>query len=344
LNGDEKTVSGYSTDNYTQWACDYLKGEGRDQSKPWLLWLCYGAIHGPSTPAPRHLGQFRNAPVEPPADILPPREGKPEYLNRTQAWHKDAKGEIRAGATVAKFGDEGGRGKTHADWVRQVNECNLALDEGIGRVIECLRETGQLDNTLIVYSADQGFAMGEHGFRAKLAPYEANYNSALIVSMPSQLPQGKVCSSPACGGDLVATFCSFAGVKLPWEVHGRDLTPLLKSPEMKEEPRALLFEDMGQVYGSDTSPIPEDEKIYHGDVPRWVAIRYGKYKYIRTLVKGEMEEIYDLDSDPGELKNLALDPESKTLLADLRARTIAELRRTSAPFVDAMPATKQMMQ
>ena len=343
-NGVEKTVSGYSTDNYTQWACDYLKGEGRDKNKPWLLWLCYGAIHGPSTPAPRYLGQFKDAPVELPADILPPRDGKPDYLNRSQAWHKDAKGEIRAGATVAKFGDEGGRGKTHADWVRQVNECNLALDEGIGRVIECLRETGQLDNTLIVYSADQGFAMGEHGFRAKLAPYEANYNSALIVSMPSQLPQGKVCASPACGGDLVATFCSFAGVKLPWEVHGRDLTPLLKSPETKEEPRALLFEDMGQVYGSDTSPIPEGEKIYHGDVPRWVAIRYGKYKYIRTLLKGEMEEVYDLEADPEELKNLALKPENQKLLADLRARTIAELRRTSAPFVDALPATKQMGQ
>ena len=79
-------------------------------------------------------------------------------------------------------------------------------------------------------------------------------------------------------------------------------------------------------------------------MPRWVAIRYGKYKYIRTLLKGEMEEIYDLEADPEELKNLALKPESKMLLADLRAMTIAELRRTGAPFVEALPATKQMLE
>jgi arylsulfatase A-like enzyme len=340
-NGQEKTVTGYSTDNYTQWACDYLRGEGRDKDKPWFLWLCYGAIHGPSTPAPRHLGQFKDAPVEPPVDILPPRPEKPAYLNRAQAWHRDAKGEIRAGATAAAFGDEGGRGKTYADWVRQVNECNLALDEGIGRVLDCLRETGQLENTLVVYSADQGFAMGEHGFRAKVAPYDANYNSPLIVSMPGTLPEGKVCKSPACGGDLVATFFSIAGLKLPWEVHGRDLMPVLKSPEAREE-RVLLFEEMGQKYGSDTRPIPADEQIYHSDVARWVAIRYGKYKYIRTLLAGEMEEIYDVEADPQELSNLALKPENRALLADLRAKTVAGLRRTSAPFVDQLPPTRQM--
>jgi arylsulfatase A-like enzyme len=343
-NGVEKTVSGYSTDNYTNWACDYLRGEGRDKNKPWLLWLCYGAIHGPSTPAPRHLGQFKDAPVELPADILPPRPEKPAYLNRSQAWRKDADGQVRAGKTAAAFGDEGGRGKTHADWVRQVNECNLALDEGIGKVLECLRETGQLENTLVVYSADQGFAMGEHGFRAKVAPYDANYNSALIVSMPGRLPQGKVCASPACAADLTATFCAFAGVKLPWEVQGRDLTSVLKSPEAREAPRAMLFEEMGQIYGSDTSPIPTDEQIYHSDVPRWVAIRYGKYKYIRYLLAGEMEEIYDVEADPQELTNLALMPDNKQLLTDLRAKTVAELRRTSAPFVDALPPTKQMQQ
>src|SRR5205814_1946885 len=126
-------------------------------------------------------------------------------------------------------------------------ECALALDEGIGRVMAALRESGQLENTLVVFAADQGFAMGEHGFRHKLAPYEANFNSPLIVSFPGKLPEGKVFQSPACGGDLVSTFFAFAGLKLPWEVHGRDLTAVLKSPETREEPRVLLLEDMGQT-------------------------------------------------------------------------------------------------
>jgi arylsulfatase A-like enzyme len=341
-NGVEQTVGGYPTDNYTKWACDYIQGEGRDKAKPWFLWLCYGAIHGPSTPAPRHKGQFKGEPVEPPVDILPPRPEKPEYLNRSQAWHRGPKGEIIAGKTAAAFGDEGGRGKTYADWVRQVNECALALDEGIGRVMESLRESGQLENTLVVFAADQGFGMGEHGFRAKLAPYEATFNSPLIVSFAGKLPAGKVCESSACGGDLVSTFFSYAGIKLPWEMHGRDLTAVLKSPETREEPRAVLLEDMGQTFGRDTSPIPTDEHLYHGDVARWVAIRYGKYKYVRTLLAGEMEEIYDVEADPQELTNLALRAEQRALLTDLRARCVAELRRTGAPFVDALPATRAM--
>ena len=90
------------------------------------------------------------------------------------------------------------------------------------------------------------------------------------------------------------------------------------------------------------APIPTDEHLYHGDVPRWVAIRYGNLKYIRTLVEGEMEEMYNLESDPQELKNLAVVPYFRRSLSDLRSRCIGELRRTGAPFVDAMPRTKQM--
>ena len=99
---------------------------------------------------------------------------------------------------------------------------------------------------------------------------------------------------------------------------------------------------MGDVFGLDTYPIATDEHLYHNGVARWIAIRYGKYKYIRTLVAGEMEEIYDLEADPQELTNLALRPEHKALLADLRAKCVAELKRTGAPFVDSMPSTKQM--
>ena len=88
--------------------------------------------------------------------------------------------------------------------------------------------------------------------------------------------------------------------------------------------------------------IPTDEELYESNCPRWVAIRYGKYKYIRTLLAGEMEEIYDVEADPQELTNLALRPENRVLLADLRAKTVAELRRTKAPFVESMPASRQM--
>ena len=87
-------VEGYSTDNYTRWAVDYIKGEGRDAQKPWYLWLCYGATHSPTIPASRHLGTLQNAAAEVPSDILGPRPGKPSYLDATQGWKRGSSGEI----------------------------------------------------------------------------------------------------------------------------------------------------------------------------------------------------------------------------------------------------------
>ena len=81
---------------------------------------------------------------------------------------------------------------------------DLALDEGIGKVLAALEESGQLKNTLVIFTSDQGFAWGQHGFRHKLAPYDANIRSPLVISMPGTIAEGKVCRSPVGGADLVA--------------------------------------------------------------------------------------------------------------------------------------------
>src|SRR5690606_23820464 len=121
--------------------------------------LCYGAIHGPTTPASRHEGTLKSRSAELPAGILGPRPGKPRYLEKTQAWSRDAEGQV-----VTR------NGQTHTEWLQQLNECMMAIDEGVGQVIEALRQSGQLENTLVVYTSDQGFANGEHGMKQKVAP------------------------------------------------------------------------------------------------------------------------------------------------------------------------------
>ena len=133
----------------------------------------------------------------------------------------------------------------------------LALDEAVGKLVETLKETGQYNNTLIVFTSDQGFAWGQHGFRSKVAPYDANVRSPLIVSMPSKLPSGAVVDSPVGGVDLVPTFFSFAGLDLPWKMHGEDLTPLLTKPETKWN-RNLLAVHTARQYGSATNEIPTE--------------------------------------------------------------------------------------
>src|SRR5262249_50641309 len=146
--------------------------------------------------AARHKGSYKDAKVPEPVDLLGPFPGKPAYLKDTLAWKKNKDGRIIGtsnGNELAVGDDAGTSAQSYADWVRQVNECVPALDEGVGQLIATLKETGQLENTLVIYTADQGFAMGEHGMRHKLAPYDASYRSPLIVSMPGTVPAGKVC-------------------------------------------------------------------------------------------------------------------------------------------------------
>ena len=92
---------------------------------------------------------------------------------------------------------------------------------------------GQLDNTLIVFTSDQGFAWGQHGFRHKFAPYDANILAPMIMRLPGLIPAGTVCETPIAGQDIPPTFLSLIDMPLPWKMHGQDLTPLITNPDTR---------------------------------------------------------------------------------------------------------------
>src|SRR5262249_21768643 len=165
---------------------------------------------------------------------------------------------------------------------------------------------------------DQGFAMGEHGLRMKIAPYDASYRSPLIVSMPGTVAAGKTCKYTPNTPDLVATFFALAGVAPPRDLHGRDLLPLLKDPAMKWDP-PVLYEHTGHDFGDDVAKLLRDDpkKAIYQKVPWYTAVVQGGWKYVRYLQPGVPDEMYDLTTDPEELKNLAGDAkhaEKKTAL------------------------------
>ncbi len=323
--GETKLLKEYSTDRYTDWAVDFISGDGRDKEKPWYLWLCYGAVHGPYTPADRHKGDYDDINVPNPVDIFPPRPGKPDWAQDIRMWKPDSNG-------VPTL-----RNRTLTSWVRQYHQGVRAIDEGVSRLLKALDESNQRENTLIIFTSDQGFAWGQHGFATKLAPYDANIRSPLIVSMPSRLPEGVTVESPVAGVDLVPTFFSFAGIDLPWKMHGHDLTPVLQNPQA-DWPHPAMVTFTGRKYGSETDRIPEarDDHFLNG-IPWYVSLRQGKYKYIRSLVEGEIEELYDISADPEELTNLALQDGHASTLSHYRDATIAEMRRTGWKLVDHLP-------
>jgi arylsulfatase A-like enzyme len=262
-------------------------------------------------------------------------------MQKIDFWTKGPTGEpVLKGRNLDMLSVEsrpGIHGDTLSDWVRQYHQGVLAIDEGVGRLLKTLEETGQRDNTLIVFTSDQGFGWGQHGFRHKLAPYDSTIRSPLIVSMPGTLPENAVCPNPVSGVDLVPTFFSFAGIDVPWKMHGHDLTPLLKRPA-SSWPHPVLTTLLGRTYGSDTATIPAPMDQMIDGIPWWISLRQGRYKYIRTLIEGEIEELYDLQRDPEELTNLALQPQSSSTLRQFRQALIAELKRTDAALVDHLPA------
>ena len=346
-NEKPKLVKGYSTDNYTNWAIEYINGEGRDSDKPWYLWLCYGAVHGPFTPADRHLKDYQDIHVPEPADIYPPREGKPEYVRNFHFWErgKNGKSVERQVRKTAPVGMKDSPGRPLTDWVRQYHQGVLALDESVGRLMTALKSTGQDKNTLVVFTSDQGFAWGQHGLKSKVAPYDAAVAAPLIIRLPTGTGAvGKVIDAPVSGVDLPPTFFSQAGIDMPWKMHGHDLSPLLTGQNARWDHPAMLVHTAKQ-YGSNTNVVPPkgDPRLVHGPgVPWYVSLSRGKYKYVRTLVAGEMEELYDLNVDPHELQNLALDAQYHETVRKLRTETILELRRTDAKMADQLPSVRPL--
>ncbi len=205
----------------------------------------------------------------------------------------------------------------------------------MGRLLEALDQSDQLDRTFVVFTSDQGFAWGQHGFAWNIAPYDANMRVPFIVRLPGRVVRGEVCEHPVAAIDLVPTFFALAETPLPWKVHGHDLSPLFRNPGA-DWPYPVLLEHFCTEFGPQTDCARGGDDIVFG-VPWWLFLRQRRYKYIRTLEEDEIEELYDLESDPQELLNLALDSGHQRTLRDYRQRLLAELQRTDAGLVNSLP-------
>ena len=189
----------------------------------------------------------------------------------------------------------------------------------MGRLLDTLEETGQLDNTVIVFTSDQGFAWGERGYAWKVGPYDACLRMPLLVRYPPEAKAGGVVRSPVSIADVVPTILSFADLEVDWPLHGRNLRSSLQDPESGVAGRVLI-EHFLSSFGDQIESAVTDENNFTRTIPWWLAIVDGHHKYIRSLVPNEIEEVYDLAADPEEQNNLALSPKYLTARNAGRAR------------------------
>jgi arylsulfatase A-like enzyme len=199
---------------------------------------------------------------------------------------------------------------------------------------------GQLQNTLIVYTSDQGFAWGQHGFRHKWAPYDANLCAPMICHWPASIPAGTVCQELVSGLDIVRTFHSVAGIEPAWRMHGRDLAALLSKPQGAWQSTPMLLSNTWRLYGeafTEALAGKQWQAMQYAGSRTWLMMRKGPYKYIRYTVPGCIEELYHLENDPDELDNLAVQQKHHERLLQFRQEAEQEFRKREGGFVKHLP-------
>ncbi|QDT53478.1 Choline-sulfatase [Caulifigura coniformis] len=323
--GPPTPLNGYSVDRHTDMAVDFINSSGLksngDGGKPWLLWLCYSSPHKPCVPAPRHRGLLKDVQEIPEPASISKREGQPAYiatLPEIRRWD-NVKGQIRA-----------------------YQECVLAIDENVGRLMRELNDAGQLENTVVIFASDQGIAYGQHGLVGKKdAPYDATLRGPLIFRWPGHFAENHVVHDSVNATDVVRTLHEITGLAPLPTMDGMSLVPVLENPDHKLGRDAMLLTNVQNNMGQS---IPQMMKRTAAAVAAgekgeaimydWTMIRSGDYKYVAYAGPDREEEIYDLKHDPDELNNLAGDPEHKALLKELRKKAAVELRKTQSGFDD----------
>jgi len=358
-NGVVSEREGYVTDVITDLALEFL--ETRDRSRPFLLLYQHKAPHRNWMPDVRHLGLFADRDLPLPETFWDDYAGRPAaaaqdlrvadlYLSLDMklpesayeretgsgghadfdapaAWREayarltpaqQAAWNAHYGPIAEAFRRSPPTGRALAEWkaqryLKDYLRCVASIDENLGRVLDYLDAHGLTESTLVVYSSDQGFFLGEHGFYDKRFMYEESLAIPLLVRYPAALPAGRVSDALVLNLDVAPTLLDLAGVVVPAAMQGRSLRPLLDGPPPADWRRDFYYRYYEYPHG------------WHQVRPH-VGVRGERYKLIHFGADLDSWELYDLWTDPHELRNLY----GQAAYADLQSRLekrLAELRR-----------------
>lgn len=307
INGERKTIGGYVTDILTQMAVDFIE---KPRAEPFLLYISHKALHpnvtqlddGSTTAPPsgrrgfisadRHEGMY--------SEVTQPRRrnfgirptDKPALMRQIDDMPPLGPDTVTPDRTI-----------------QERQEMLMAVDDGLGMILKALQDTSTLDDTIVVFTSDHGYWYGEHGLSGeRRLAYEEAIRIPMLVSYPRRISAGTESSRIVLSIDLAPTLLEYAGVQLEDEeneMHGRSLVPLLEGHQ-EEWRSSFLIE-----YYSDTVYDRIRQMGYR-------AVRTDSFKYIQYTALQDMDELYDLRTDPYELNNIISDPGARPVLRDMQ--------------------------
>jgi arylsulfatase A-like enzyme len=324
-----RTIPGYVTDIITDLSIDFLKNRPKD--KPFFLMCHHKAPHRNWQPDEKHKAMFAKLTIPEPSTL------HDDYATRTDAirectqkvfydlTRRDLKLEPPAnlkgpelkewldvkptevhlqvdGKTLKLTGDALNAWK-YQRYMQDYLAVVQSIDDNVGRLLDWLDKNGLSSNTIVIYTSDQGFFLGDHGLFDKRFMYEDSINMPFMVRWPGVVKPGSVQPKMAINADFAPTFMEMAGLRVPSDMQGRSLVPLLKR-EVPSDWRTSYY------YRYYHDPGDHNTRAHYG-------VRTTTHKLIYFWKKDQWE-MYDLIKDPNELHNLYNDPSQKETVATLK--------------------------
>ena len=335
-NGQPTKHEGYTTDLITDITLEWLKE--RDKSKPFMVMCQHKAPHREWEPALRHLGHDHDRVYPEPvtlfddyagrglaehdqdmtiAKTMTPKDVKlvappqltPEQRESWDAYYEPRNEKYRA---ASLSGDDLVRWR-YQRYMHDYLGCIKAVDESVGRLLQFLDDEGLAENTIVVYTADQGFYLGEHGWFDKRWIFEESLRTPLVVRWPGVAAQGSVNESLVSNLDFAETFLDAAGLPVPDEMQGRSLVPVLKGETPDDWRQSFYY----QYY---EYPQPHHVRPHYGVVTE-------RHKLVHFYGPDtDYWELFDREKDPHELTSVYDRPEYAAVQQELH-QEVARLRQ-----------------
>jgi N-acetylglucosamine-6-sulfatase len=290
VDGQRVKQKGYITEELTDYAIDWLKQQ-KPSEKPFFLYLSHKAVHANFTPEPKYDGKFKDLKFVRPASeaSTPTNLLQPRWLrDQRNSWH-GVDFPYHSALDIERY-------------YKRYCETLCSVDDSVGRVLRQLKDMGIYDDTLVIYMGDNGFMFGEHGLIDKRVAYEPSMRVPMLVQCPALIKGGTVVKPMVANIDIAPTVMEAMGLKKPAHMDGDSFLPLVAG-----QPKPWR-EDFLYVYYW--------EKNY-AQTPTTFALRTDRYKYITYYGLWDADELYDLQNDPDETRNLLYDPAHRKLASQM---------------------------